>query len=241
MYSWKDRLIDWANQRGAWTHFLVAVGAALVITAIILAAAMPSKSAVNANADCIGELQSTLGIVVDALGTKASKTGLQELTDALGIQAGDISLLGNRVRNTETRLNTVEGDLAELTCTPPEAHLTGTFGEYTLHIKSSEAGNFTADVHLIYSPPLWIDGGNTTVEEILAGFTTSSGWVTPTVSYNGTVWAVTGVGFNIGTFELAADTETTIPVTCTGLNSTWEPTFAYVEVHRECEMSQSVA
>lgn len=246
MYSFKDRLIDWANQRGAWTHIMVAVGIALVITAIILAAAMPSKSTINANAADISEFQAAIDMISARLSTKISQAELdnwvQNINNALGTQAGDISSLGNRVGNAETRLSGVEGNVtaindswAKLTCSPPEAYLTGTFRDYTLHVKSSEAGNFTANMHLVYSPSV---GNAINYTETLDGFYAGINWAEPSipayicsVNFNGSAWGISEVWFNIGTFEIT-DNETRIDITCAGLNSAWEPDFVYAEVFK---------
>lgn len=235
MYNFKDRLVDWANTKGAWTHILVAAGIALLFAAIILAAAMPSKVAVNANAVDIGELRDAIGVISNGLGVKASKADLDGVNDALGEQAGDISVLVSRVGNAEGRLNTVEDGLANLPGNSFEAHLTGVFGNYTLSIMSNEAGNFTANVHLVYSPSV---GNATGYSEALNDFYAGINWtaLVPAymclVTFNGTAWGVSEVWWNICTFSLIANTEKTIAVTCAGLNSTWEPSFAYVEVYR---------
>lgn len=254
MYSLKDRLIDWANQRGAWTHILAAVVIALIITAIILGVAMPSKGVVNDNKTDIGELKSTMVAVVDGLATKASQAELDSfagnVTEALDDQEVDINGLEARANTADNRINEARGnittmqgnittmwnDIEAITCSPPEGYLTGTFGNYTLHAECNEAGTFTANVHLVYSAPLRI-GNTTTHDEILSAFYSEIIWVetTPTyvavVTFNGTAWGISEVWWSVGAFELAANTEKEIDISCAWLNSTWEPSFAYVEVY----------
>lgn len=250
MYSWKDRLIDWANTKGAWTHILLAVGIALFITTIILAAAMPSKGAVRANAVDIGELQTTTSTISGQLSAKASQADLdnwlQDINATLGIQAGDTNSIGNRISDVEAKveakLDAIEGcivainnSLAELTCSPLEAYLTGAFGDYALHAISGEAGNFTANVHLVYPAPVYV-GNTTSYDETVSAFYAGINFAElpptyiPTITFNGTAWGISEVWWNIGTFELAVNTEKAISITCAGLNIAWKPSFAYVEV-----------
>jgi hypothetical protein len=242
MYSFKDRLIDWVNNKGAWTHILLAVGITLLVTTIILAAAMPSKGVVNANAGDIGGLKTTIGTVVDALSTKASQTELdgfsENVTNALDDQARDVTGLRNRVNTAETKLNEARTDITNIQDSlADQVSLTGTFGNYTLHAKSNVAGNFTANVHLIYSAPIYV-GNTTTHDETLSAFYSGISWTETTplyatvATFNGMAWGISEVWWNIGTFELVGNTEKALNIKCTGLNSTWKPSFAYVEVWR---------
>jgi len=246
MYSWKDKLIDWANQRGAWTRILMAVGITMLIVAIILGAAMPSKGVVETNKVDIGGLKNTMDDVVDGLATKASHNELEDLsetvTNALGDQAADISDVDERTRIAEEKLTqartdiaAIQEDVAGLTYSPPEGYLTGAFGNYTLHAKSNDAGNFTARVHLVYSPMV-VSAANQTAA--VDGFYGSVDWsvnatipgYVPVVAFDGTTWGINEIWWNVGIFELAAKTEKAIDITCAGLNSTWEPSYVYVEV-----------
>lgn len=246
MYSWKDKLRDWANQRGAWTHILIGAGIAIVIIAIILAVAMPSKGVVDTNKVDIGRVKTTMTTVVDGLTKKASQAELdsfsENVTNKFNNQARTINGLSTRMGNAENKLNvareditTIQGDLTELACTPPEGYLTGTFGNYTLHAKSNESGNFTANVHLLYSLGVG-DAANYTAA--LDGFYAGVNWsvnatipsYVPIAAFNRTAWGINEIWWNVGVFELVANNETAIPVTCAGLNSTWDPSYAYVEV-----------
>jgi len=241
MYSFKDRLIDWVERRGTWARILLAAGIALIITAIILAAAMPGRGVVNAN-------KADISTVIDALTTKASHTELdswgQDITQALSTQAVDIIGLRARLEAAEDELEdardditAIQGSLAELSNSPPEAYLTGTFKNYILHVKSSEVGNFTANVYLVYPAPICV--GNTTaysetVSTFYGGinFTESTPAYVPVATFNGTDWGISKAWWNVGIFPLEATTSTLLNITCVGLNSTWEPSFAYVEVFK---------
>ena len=239
----RQRLQFWANQRGAWTHILMGAGIAVLILIIAMASCVPSKGLVRTNSADIAEMQGTVDVNTNSLGTKASQAALDALesdvTDAMGDQAADLSELDERTAIAETKLAqartdiaTIQGQIDAVINSPLSATLAGTFGNYTLSVKSDEAGNFTAKVHLGYSPPMWVDGGNTTIEEVLAEFSSCFDWVTPNVAYNGTAWAANEIIFSVGTFELGTDTEKTLDITCAGLNSTWTPSYVYVEVYK---------
>lgn len=323
MYSWKDRLVEWIDQRGAWTRILVAVGIMVVITIIILLAAIPSKSAVNDNTAGISEVQTTLGtkasqselnswsqniskklgtlataaslanainqikesdiktmqgrlttaegkledagIDIDALVTQAAIHGINITTlkawsdnmsitisdaiaqikvatnqtmineqDIVVLEALTDSITGN-VTAMFTTLLDIEGDLEDAMNSPPEAYLTGTFGNYILHAKSNVAGDFTANVHLVFSPPLGV-GNATTYSQAVANFYASLIWMAPNIkayvpvpTYNGIDWGISEVWWSVDTFELAANTETNFNIIFGGLAAM--PSFAYVVIY----------
>lgn len=248
MYSWGDRLRDWANQRGAWTHILMGAGIAVLIFVIAMAACVPGKGTVSTNAANIAATQSTLSTIETSLGTKASKAQFdvleEDVADALGDQAAGISDLDERATIAEAKLaqartdiTTIQGQIAEVINSPLTAALNGTFGDYTLSVKSDEAGNFTAKVHFVYSPAVG-DAANYT--EALGDFYASVNWsANATVpqymaapTSDGTMWGIGEVWWNIGVFALTADTEKHLDIICAGLDSSWEPTFVYVEVYR---------
>ena len=108
-------------------------------------------------------------------------------------------------------------------------------GNYTLSVKSDEAGNFTAKVHLVYSRAF---GCNGTYSECQQTFYSGINWTTGTpayateVTFDGTDWSLTELWWNVGPITLAADTEVALNITCTSLNATWEPDYTYVEVYR---------
>ena len=143
----------------------------------------------------------------------------------------DIDVLQAWAEGADGRIATVEAENS-----PPEGYLTAnSTGNYTLHAECSEAGNFTANVHLMYAAPIYV-GNTTTYDEAIGAFYAGINWTLanrdyiPVVTSNGTDWGVAQVWFNIGTFALAANNVTAVPILFGGLNSTYAPDFAYVEV-----------
>lgn len=246
--SFRQRLQFWAQQKGPWTHILIAVGIAVLILGILMASCTASKGAVNTNAADIAETQTTLATVTNSVGTKASQAALEalesDITDALGDQAADISDLDERTGIAETKLaqartdiTTIQGQIAGVINSPLSATLAGTFGNYTMSVKSDEAGDFMAKVHLVYGPGA---GNATSYVDVITDFYGTVNWsVNATVpqyvvvpTYDGTTWSVAEVWWDTGTFGLVADTEKDIDITCAGLDSAWAPGYAYVEVYQ---------
>ena len=239
--KWTDRVKGPLNSvketlnfnRESAIHVALAVVVAIGISAAMIHGIAPSKSIYNADMERmeagithIGSNLANLSMDTDtilALWPLATEAQLNTVSNKVTGHTGDLNTLDDRI-------TTVEADVAGIMASPPEGYLTGTFGNYILHAKCSEAGNFTATVHLVYSPPLWLDDGNSTVEEVLGGFSPAMNWVTPTVAYNGTMWTITGVAFNIGIFAMVSNNETLVGITFGRLSSTYEPDFAYVEV-----------
>ena len=180
-------------------------------------------------ADLAGDLNA---VASDVAGVE---TELGTVTVTITEHGNNISALDSRVDATQTKLTHVEEELAAVMATPPEGWLTGTFGTYTLHARSSEAGTFTASVYLCYSPMVGLNG--TTYSEAVADFyaglnTTATAFkpYVPTLSYNGTAWGVTSISFNIGTFALEAKAETTVQAMHGGLPEAYKPDWAYAAV-----------
>lgn len=248
--NWRDRIRDKLQEiadrldlsREAWGKIAIAVGISLIIVVIILAIVMPSKGMVNdAIADFQGQVntisqqvQGAISQSQDALSqAQQAQSAIQNITDSLGIQAGELSLYHAQLTNAFGRLNAVENSVANFHCSVPEDYLTGLFPNYTLCVKSSEAGNFTANVHLAYPAPIYV-GNTTSYDETVSAFYAGINFTQPTLAYvpvitfNGTSWGISEVWFNISTFEVID--EASIPITCLGLNLT--PSFAYVEVYK---------
>jgi hypothetical protein len=246
--KWTDRIADKLSDIGerlslskeTWIHIGMAVGIAVVISVIILITTTPRIDTYNddinqLNADIAstaGELDGILG-----LGPLATDDDLNTLNGTVADHTSDIGYLNSRINDTDGRINAITNDLEGLVCSPPDAYLTGIFGNYTLHIKSSKAGNFTANVNLIYSTPIVV-GNATTHCGAISAFYASINWTAPnvqgyvpTVAYNGAAWGITKVSLNIGTFALAAGAETTIDIILSGLNSTYKPSFAYIDIY----------
>ena len=251
MYSWKDRLRDWIAMRGPLTHIGLAIVCSLVIVAIILAAAMPGKGLVNTHTTDIGQLKTTMGVISDGLGTKVSLEALNATEQAIEArfegQNTALNRIEGRLNNADTGLDAIwtqVGNITgyvrylqdKLTNSPPEVSLQGTFGNYTLTAKSAHPGNFTANVHLIYSPAVGNAGNQSAA---LGYFYAGVNWTVnatipqyvPVTTFDGTAWGVSQVWWNVGMFPLVAGNMTMLDVTCPGLNITWVPSFAYVEAY----------
>ena len=223
----------------------VVVAIAVIVGAIMVPSLAPSKSLYATDIARLDGGIAGIGTHINTLGTdltnqigdlesdvQSHNTTLDTIGKKAAGNSADIDSLQTRADDTETKITILEAEEGS----PPEGYLTGTMDNYTLHAKSSEAGNFTANVHLVYSPPVSV-GNATTQDEALQAFYGSITWTAltirdyvPTLTYNSTAWHVSQVWFNIGTFTMAANNETAVAVKFGGLNSTYEPDFSYVEV-----------
>jgi len=207
-------------------------------------------TSLNAWAGNLSLNHTTLCLNFTALSTALANLGANA-TGLIGNLAGNLTALTGQVDTISTTTTTNDHDInalqdwqdttepritvLESQNSPPKGYLTGTLGHYTLHAKCNEAGNFTANVHLVYSPPLSV-GNGTTQDQAVSAFYGSINWglanrdYVPTLTYNGSAWGVSQVWFNIGTFAMAANNETAIDIIFSGLTGAYSPDFAYVEV-----------
>ena len=233
-YGIKDRVVDLARNiaerlsltKESLIHIGLAVVLAIGISASIAVGVSPDARAIM---DDLYWLSQTDEEILDALGgldadTASAIGGINSTVLSQVASIDDLTLL----------LNGLQADFNNLVCSPPNAHLEGSFRDYTLYVKSNEAGEFTANVHLVYSPP--ISAGNATnytaaVDYFYAGinWTLASYLYIPTVSFNGTAWGIYQISFNIGTFALDAHIESMIDIKCEGLPHS--AGYAYVEVY----------
>lgn len=146
----------------------------------------------------------------------------------------DYNTVSSRVGNVETSLSELENNLISQLKPTVEYNLTGTFGNYTLSARTSTAGNFTARLNLVYSPPKDVGAVNSTLEEALLSF--NSTWLTsldknytPSLAYDNQ-WKISQVSFLTGKFSLSANNLTTQNITFTGLNVT--PDYVFAEVFK---------
>jgi len=250
MYGkWTDRIADKLRDIGdrlnlskeTWAHIGMAVGIAILISAVILLTTTPRLSTYKSDINRLNTITTTTAEELDdilGLGTLATDKDIDSLNSTIADHAGHISTLKSRMNNADSRINALANDIDKLMiCSPPDAYLTGAFGNYTLHIESNKAGNFTANVHLVYSPPIAV-GNATTQDEAINKFYASINWTVPTIrtyvpsaSYNGTAWGINKVSFNIGAFNLGANTKTDIDIIFGGLPSVYDPSFAYVDIY----------
>jgi len=232
--KWTDKInLD----KEAWIKILMAVVISAIISTVVLLTQAPSnadmaraedrvsavESKANGNAADISELQDDTNTIEQQYGGVANTVSLH---------TGSINSMKDRIAIAEGNITAIRDELATVG-SPPEGYLTCTFGNYTLHAKASEAGNYTANVHLVYSRAFSFNG---TYAEAQQYFYTGINWTTGTpyyhtvVSFNGNHWTLAEAWWNIGTFTLVANNETAVAIPFAGLNSTYEPDFAYVEV-----------
>lgn len=238
--SFRDRLdLD----KPSIIKMAMAVGISVCIMLIVFFTQGVPKGEHNADMTRMEQGITTLGSKV--ADNSADIAGLQTDTQQYSGVAATVVLHTTNINLMEGRLNGLNGDIDTLqdklatVGSPPEAYLTGNFtsGNLTLHAKAHETGNYTANVHLVFAPP--ISTGNVTTQgEAMAAFYGSVNWTVtnaeayvPVLTYNGSTWGVSQVWWNIGTFALAADTDTDISVVFGGLNTTYASVFAYVEIY----------
>jgi len=240
MYSWRDKLADWASgvaarlelTRAAWARIGLAAGITLALVGIILGVVIPGLRADLT--DYAQQSQDAIAAVEQESGE--AQSAASQFQDRLDAFSQLLNQMGNRLGITEAAIDGVNETLDELVYTPPEAYVSGPFGDYTLHLRSPESGNFTAYVHMVYCPSV---GNATNYTAAVAGFYAGVNWTEPGVwnylcaaGFNGTAWGINEVWFNAGTFWLEADKELAHPVSCPGLNSTWVPAAVYVEAFK---------
>lgn len=227
--------------REAWGRIGIAVGIAALISGMIV---LGVTANINRHIDALHDSDSNLAqeiVDIENLNIldyqiplsnwlRSLNMTLEDFADVLGIQAGELNLYHIQLIDALARLNAVEE--AKSYHSLPESYLTGTFPDYTLYVKSGEASNFTANVHLAYWPAVGnATSYNRTLTEFYAGinFTASPPAYVPVITFNGTAWGTSEIWFNIGIYEIETLTKAIIPITCWGLNLT--PSFAYVEVY----------
>lgn len=245
--NFRERLQIWVDQRGSWARILIGVAISALILIIAMASCVPSKGVVSTNVEDIADTRSTVATVIESVGTKASQATLeafeQDINQALGTQAGSISdnteeinIAKAKLAQARSDITALQGQINSTMHDSLSASLAGTFGNYTLCVKSDEPGNFMAKVHLAYQPAIGNATSYTAALEDLystvtwAGNSTVPQYVVVPTCHN-TTWGVAEVWWSVGEFTLVADTEAALNITCAGLGSAWEPDYAYVEVY----------
>ena len=245
--SFKDRI---AEHKGSIIKVIAVIGIAAIISAVMVMALAVGKDTYTTAMDRmeagitvtgakVADIENDVDDIL-ALGPLATRADVANVTSRTEAITQDVGTLQTSLGLAQTKILNLEAQLALVAGSPPEGYLTGTFanstGNYTLHAKCSEAGNFTANINLVYSAPVSL-GNATAYDDAMQVFYGSINWTAanttvyvPTLAYNSTTWGVSKVQFNIGTFGLAANNETTIPVLFGGLNATYAPDFSYVEI-----------
>ena len=245
--SFKDRI---AEHKGSIIKVVAVIGIAAIISAVMVMQLAVGKDAYTKAMERLeGGITVTGAKVADiendvdgilAQGPLATRADVANVTSRTEAITQDVGALQTSLGLAQTKILGLEAQLALVTGSPPEGYLTGTFanstGNYTLHAKCSEAGNFTANINLVYAAPVYV-GNATNYDEAIGAFYAGINWTAanttvyvPTLAYNSTAWGVSKVQFNIDAFALVANNETAIPVLFGGLNATYEPDFVYVDI-----------
>jgi len=220
----------------------------IVVVAIILISVLVCWIMVPKLAPTLTEFNTRMGSIATTFSSHSTRM------DSIEASIPDISTLvtstafnqeveriGNRIDATEERSNSIEQDIlaiqdsiASQVKSKVEYDLTGTFGNYTLSARTSEAGNFTSRLNLVYLPARNVSVVNSTLEEALLSF--NSTWLTsldknytPSLVYDGQ-WKISQVSFLTNKFALVANNITTISINFTGLNVT--PDYVFAEVFK---------
>ena len=218
---------------------IAVIGIAAAMSAIIVSALAIGKARYTADLaavrsgleDVSREIASIL-----ALGPLATRADLTRIADQARAAVEGISDLQSDMEQANARIDDLQQQLHDISGTPPEVWLEGTFDEgYTVHTKSSRLGNFIIQIHLCYSQPLAHNGS---YEEAHRYFYSAINWTATTpaymtsVSFNGTHWLLRELSWGIGILPLEPGNETIIPVTPIGLTQISPPDLAYATIHQ---------
>lgn len=216
------------------------ISIAVIVAAIMIHDIVPTKTAFTKEVERLETGITTVGSTVSGLGSKlvTIEGSVKTTQDELDAVTDTLPALRTRLDLAEEYINTIGAQVEAVEAmlgSPPEAWLTGIAGNYTLHAKASEAGNFTATIHLGYTTP--VEASNGTYQQALDAFYGTVDWdadnvndYVPTLSYDGTGWSVTRASFSVGVFGLESKTEKTITVLFDGLHEHYAPDWAYVEI-----------
>lgn len=237
----KEQFLIAFKDKYSWVRVGVAVVLAILIGTAITSMIAPTQGehdTLSARVeDGIAHLGSELSDIGGDIGSIAGtlNTLLDDMTETqmlVNNMTGTLSTHADNISTLEGRVTNVEGKLETVSTTPPEGWLTGNFGLYTLHAKATKTGNYTAIITLVYSPPSSVNA--TTQDGAIEAFHTSVNWSAANIksyecvpAYNGN-WGIARVSFNIGAFNLVANTEKTIAVPFGGLP---KASFAYAKVY----------
>lgn len=236
-YGLKDRIVDFVRnfcdkhnfKKENLLDILIAVGLSALIAFAIASGVSPNVDAIY---DEVYWLSQTDQEILDSIGLLDD----QDAAAILALHGINATVSGHvaTINDLAALIHALQYKTDNIICSPPEAYLTGEFGNYTLCAKSSKSGNFTSNVHMVYSPPI-VAGNATNYTDAAEYFYIGINWTmanylyTPSISFNGTAWGISEVSFNIGTFMLEANAEALIDIKCYGLSLI--ASYAYVEVY----------
>jgi hypothetical protein len=233
----KGKISEWwqvtTQTRPTLAYVGLSVVLALAITGIILAIAIPgakgdamayarqqSTQAMNNMTATRVQLQADFDVFRAALN--------EQVTEALDGMGSSVYQATAAVAAMSADLASLWATVAGLNQTAMSSYLSGSFGNYTIHAWSGAGGNFTGNVHLVYSPGKDIAA----LDDLVAGinWTAEVPAYKPAFTFNGTDWVVAELWFNVGVLQLQPGDQAIFPVSCIGLNEAWQPTLAYVDV-----------
>lgn len=228
-----DRARDWLREhRTLFTQVAAVAGIAAIVGAIMIPGIAVTK---GRHAAAVSSINQRISQAVSGLaGLTEDVDDLYGMAEAIGENRDSIDDLQLRAGEAEWRLAELEDGTNSPAPYSLKVWLTGTFGSYVLHAKSSEAGNFSASVWLYYDEPVALNATtySEAMGEFYAGLDTTAATFKPYVpalSYNGTTWGVTAITFNIGTFTLEAEAEKAVAVVFGGLSDDYTPGWAYAD------------
>lgn len=237
MYSWKDRIADWWRgvmdglelDRPDMIHIGLAIGISLILVALVIGIPLSIASRNISNQgikldDSIESIQTQLLTNYDAMNLTLQQT--------LNEQWAEIQ---NHAATYDAAIAEMQADLSVLAA-DHFAYVIGGWDNYLLCMKLDIDGQCTANIHLAYSPGI---GNLTDSVTALNYFFAGVNWTESSVpayqcavSCNNTSWSIADVMFNIGMFELQPNIELVMPISCPGLNATWQPSYIYAEVYQ---------
>ena len=226
--------------------YFIQAGCAIAIVVIVAAIMIPDMAVTHGRLEAamnrvdqgiahIGSEIADQARVVQSISAdlEAAEDEVDELADTVGSYYDTIVAAAAKADELASALDQLQGQIGAIDASAPEAWLTGVAGNFTLHVKVSDAGLYSATIYLCYAEPVVLGAGNHTaaVDEFYAivdwgeaGFA-----YIPTLSHDGHNWVVTAVSFNIGTVHLEV-AEETIVVVYGGLPEDYKPDWAYAAV-----------
>jgi len=237
-----DRAKEWLTTHKVLLLQIVAVaGIVAVVAAVIIPSIASRGKSYDEALERVEQSMSNMSAQLAGLSNTVTRVSanlenaITDFTDVMRDTQGEVQGIGGAASQFITMLEQLQDDLARISDGPPTAWLTGTFGDYTLHTRSNEGGNFTANIYLRYDAPVALNA--TSYSEAMDEFYADVDWddedvraYVPILIHNGTAWFVTAIHFNVGTFVLEAGVVREVAVVYGGLEG-YEPDWAYVEIY----------